>query len=78
MLCDNEGAIATAGNELITNRTKHIAIADLYIKEAVKEAFIDIVKVDTKENLADLTTKPLSKQRIKMLVASIFSPRRSD
>ena len=76
MLCDNEGAIATAGNELITNRTKHIAIADL--KEAVKEVFIDIVKVDAKENLADLTTKPLSKQRIKMLVASIYSPRGGD
>ena len=78
MLCDNEGAIATAGNELITNRTKHIAIADLYIKQAVQEAFIDIVKVGTKENLADLTTKPLSKQRIKELVVSIYSPRGSD
>ena len=33
MLCDNEGAIATAGNEMITNRTKHTAIADLYIKQ---------------------------------------------
>ena len=59
---------------MITNRTKHIAIADLYIKQAVQEAFIDIAKIDTKKNLADLTTKPLSKQRIKMLVASIYSP----
>ena len=75
MLCDNEGAIATASNELITNRTKHIAIADLYIKQAVKEAFIDIDKVSTEDNLADLTTKPLSKHRIKKLAASIYSLR---
>ena len=78
MLCDNEGAIATAGNELITNRTKHIAIADLYIKQAVQEAFIDVVKIDTKKNLADLTTKPLSKQRIRLLVAPIYSRRKRD
>ena len=45
---------------------------------AVQQAFIDVVKIDTQKNLADLTTKPLSKQRIRLLVASIYSRRKRD
>ena len=75
MLCDNEGAIATAGNDMITTRTKHVDIADLYIKQAVQDQFILMEKVPTKENLADLMTKPLPKQTVKGMVSFIYSVR---
>ena len=75
MKCDNAGAIATAGNDMITTRTKHIDIADLYIKQAVQEKFIVMEKVPTKENLADLMTKPLDRQVIRKMVTSIYSIR---
>ena len=75
VLCDNEGAIATAENDMITTRTKHVDIADLYIKQAVQENFILMKKVHTKENLADLMTKPLARQKIQGMVSAIFSKR---
>ena len=40
MLCDNGGAVATAGNDMMTTRIKHVDTADLYIKQAVQEKFI--------------------------------------
>ena len=76
MLCDNAGAIATARSEMITTRTKHIDIADLYIKQAVEEKFIIMEKVPTRENLADLMTKPLDRQVIRKMVTSIYSIRK--
>jgi hypothetical protein len=75
VLCENEGAIATAENDMITTRTKHVDIADLYIKQAVQENFILMKKVHTKENLADLMTKPLARQKIQGMVSAIFSKR---
>ena len=75
MLCDNEGAIATAGNDMITTRTKHVDIADLYIKQAVQESFILMEKVHTKDNLADLMTKPLARQKVQGMVSAIYSKR---
>jgi len=75
VLCDNEGAIATAENDMITTRTKHVDIADLYIKQAVQENFILMKKVHTKVNLADLMTKPLARQKIQGMVSAIFSKR---
>ena len=75
MLCDNEGAIATAENDMITTRTKHVDIADLYIKQAVQDKFIMMEKVPAKENLADLMTKPLPRQVVQRMVSLIYSTR---
>ena len=72
MLCDNEGAIATAENDMITTRTKHVDIADLYIKQAVQDKFIMMEKVPTKDNLADLMTKPLPRQVVQRMVSFTY------
>ena len=75
MLCDNGGAVATAGNDMMTTRIKHVDTADLYIKQAVQEKFILMEEAPTKENLADLMTKPLPKQTVKGMVSFIYSMR---
>ena len=50
-------------------------IADLYIKQAVQENFILMEKVHTKDNLADLMTKPLARQKVQGMVSAIYSKR---
>jgi hypothetical protein len=37
--CDNQGAIATAINNKVTSRTKHIHIRDLFVAQAIAEGF---------------------------------------
>jgi hypothetical protein len=73
MLCDNGGAVATAGNDMMTTRIKHVDTADLYIKQAVQEKFILMEEAPTKENLADLMTKPLPKQAVQGMVSFTYS-----
>ena len=42
-------------------RTKHIAIKYRHFREHVKNKTIRVVAIDTKEQIADIFTKPLEK-----------------
>jgi hypothetical protein len=59
VLGDNQGALAAAKNEQVSERTKHIEIADLYVRQAVEEGWVKADYVPTDENTADILTKPL-------------------
>ena len=55
---DNNGALALANSGRVTPRTKHIAVKMHHFREHVgKDKGIEIVKVDTSEQLADILTK---------------------
>ena len=56
---DNNGAIELAKAPKLRPRTKHINIKYHHFKEAVRRGDIQIVKVDTAEQLADIGTKAL-------------------
>jgi Reverse transcriptase (RNA-dependent DNA polymerase) len=56
---DNNGAISLAQGNSGSDFTKHIDIAYHTIREYVEEGLIEIVRVNSKENLADMFTKPL-------------------
>ncbi|XP_032457437.1 uncharacterized protein LOC100116824 isoform X3 [Nasonia vitripennis] len=60
---DNTGAIniATYGN--FTKNSKHIEVHYHFVHESVNEGKINIVKVDTNENIADIFTKSLSREK---------------
>ena len=60
---DNSGAIniATYGN--FTKNSKHIEIHYHFIHESVEEKSIEICKIDTNENIADVFTKALCKDK---------------
>jgi hypothetical protein len=57
---DNKGAIDLAHNPKFHARTKHIDIRHHWIRDLVALKVITIQKVDTKSNLADGLTKPLT------------------
>ena len=64
---DNQGAISIAKNPVAHSRTKHISIRYHYIREAVQEGIVNLCYCPTEQMIADLLTKPLPKERFKML-----------
>jgi hypothetical protein len=67
LLCDNESAIKIAHNPVQHTRTKHIDIRHHFIREHVSHGDIDLSYVGTKDNLADIFTKPLDEARFREL-----------
>jgi hypothetical protein len=62
LLCDNESAIRMADNPVEHSRTKHIAIRYHFLRDHQQKGDIKIAYVNTKEQLADIFTKPLVEQ----------------
>ena len=57
---DNNGALGRATSPKMTPRTRHIAVKYHFFKEHVKPGEIEIVKVDTKAQKANIFTKGLT------------------
>ena len=70
--CDNQSVVHNSQNPNSTLKKKHIAISFHKIREAVAAGIVEIHKVGTLHNLADLLTKPLSGVRVNMLTDKIF------
>jgi hypothetical protein len=62
LLCDNESAICMADNPVEHSRTKHIAIQYHFLRDHQQRGDIEIAYVSTKEQLADIFTKPLDEK----------------
>ena len=56
---DSQGAIAMTYNPVNRSTTKHIALADHYVREQQEEGVISVSYVDTQSMIADIFTKPL-------------------
>ena len=63
LLCDNESAIKIAYNPVQHSRTKHIEIRNHFIRDHVARGDIELIYVPTKDQLADIFTKPLDEAR---------------
>ena len=62
LYCDNTGTVDKIKNNNYHNRTKHFDYRMKLTREAVKEGWLSISHVGTKNQLADVLTKPLSLQ----------------
>jgi hypothetical protein len=62
LLCDNESAIRMTDNLVEHNRNKHIAIRYHFLRDHQQKGDIEIAYINTKEQLADIFTKPLDEQ----------------
>ena len=58
---DSKGGIAQTYNPTNRAATKHIDVADHYIREQVERKRITVTHVDTRDMDADIFTKPLDK-----------------
>jgi hypothetical protein len=62
LLCDHESAIRMADNPVEHSRTKHIAIRYHFLRDHQQKGDIEIAYINTKDQLADIFTKPLDEQ----------------
>ena len=65
--CDNESAIKIAENPVQHNKTKHIEIHHHYITDHVAKGNIELLHVNTENQLADIFTKPLEEATFREL-----------
>ena len=69
---DNQGAIALVKNNIIQNRSKHIDIRYHFIRNNYANGSIDIIYIPTESNVADLMTKPVTKQKLEHFKTLLF------
>jgi hypothetical protein len=62
LLCDNESAIRMAENPVEHSRTKHIYIRYHFLRDHQQRGDIEITYINTKDQLADIFTKPLDEK----------------
>ena len=67
---DNEAAIKLAHNPEM-QRTKHIETRHFYVKECVQETLLEVERISSQDQLADIMTKSLFKLRFRMLCQAI-------
>jgi len=65
---DNQGVIALAKDNKFHLRTKHINLWYHFIQEAFKDKKININYIPTNDNIVDIFTKPLAKQKFRHFV----------
>lgn len=60
IMCDNNSAILISKNPVLHSRTKHIEIRHHFIRDHIEKGDVELIHVDTKLQIADIFTKPLS------------------
>ncbi|GJX24765.1 hypothetical protein Tco_0231061 [Tanacetum coccineum] len=68
---DNESTIYIVKNPVFHSKTKHIKIRYHFIRDSYKNKLIQVIKIHTDHNVADLLTKALDVSRFQFLTASI-------
>lgn len=68
---DNSGAIYIAKNGNFTKNSKHIEVHYHYVHEYVKDGLINIVKISTDDNVADIFTKSLGREKFERFRAML-------
>jgi hypothetical protein len=77
LLCDNLNATYLSFNPVNHSCMKHIQIDLHFVRDLVQKGSLQVWHVHTQDQLADLLTKPLSKQRTKILRNNIGLANRS-
>lgn len=72
LLCDNEGAICLSDHNTNHNRTKHIDIQHHFVREHIHSGAIKVNYISTKEQLADILTKPLDRPLHELFITKLL------
>ena len=68
LLVDIFAAIAIASKPGVNGKTKHIALRYHFIRQLIAEGIIDVVKVGTADNVADVLTKAVDRATFERIV----------
>ena len=64
---DNQGCIALAKNPVHQQRSKHIDVRYHFLRNVVSDRIVELYHVPSRENIADVLTKPVSQYKIRAL-----------
>ncbi|GKE33116.1 hypothetical protein Tco_1452438, partial [Tanacetum coccineum] len=67
---DNESAICVVKNHVYHSKTKHIEIRHHFIRDSYEKKLIEMVKIHTNYNVADLLTKAFDVTRLQALISA--------
>lgn len=65
--CDNTSIVNMSNNPMMHSKTKHISIKYHFLRDKVAEKKIRLEYISTKENIANIFTKPLPKDSFEYL-----------
>ncbi|GKB81142.1 putative ribonuclease H-like domain-containing protein, partial [Tanacetum coccineum] len=68
---DNESTICIVKNPVFHSKTKHIEIKHHFIRDSYEKILIQVIKIHTDHNVADLLTKAFDVSRFLFLTASV-------
>ncbi|GKE71051.1 putative ribonuclease H-like domain-containing protein, partial [Tanacetum coccineum] len=68
---DNESTVGKVKNLVFHSKTKHIEIRHHFIRDSNEKKLIQMIKIHTDQNVADLLTKAFDVGRFRYLIASI-------
>ena len=71
IIIDNNSTLCIIKNTVFHSKTKHIEIRHYFIRDCYEKKLIQVVKIHTDKNVADLLTKHFDVGRFQFLVASI-------
>ncbi|GJZ86331.1 putative reverse transcriptase, RNA-dependent DNA polymerase [Tanacetum coccineum] len=66
---DNESTICIVKNPVFQSKTKHIEIRHHFIRDSYEKRLIQVIKIHTDHNVADLLTKAFDVSRFQYLIA---------
>jgi hypothetical protein len=75
LLTDNQSAIDLSKNPEYHARSKHIDIQYHYVREIIQSGQVSLKYVSTKDNIADVLTKPLSPAIFDKFKSSLVMPK---
>ncbi|GJX02840.1 putative ribonuclease H-like domain-containing protein [Tanacetum coccineum] len=68
---DNESTVCIVKNPVFHSKTKHIETRHHFIRDSYEKRLIQVIKIHTDHNVADLLTKAFDVSRFQYLIASI-------
>eukprot|EP00253_Pinus_taeda_P031287 PITA_31287 len=71
LFCDSQSAIHLAKNPAYHSKSKHITIKYHFVRQVITESGVSLEKVHTKENCADMFTKPVLLEKLRWCLASL-------
>ncbi|GJZ70657.1 hypothetical protein Tco_0634508 [Tanacetum coccineum] len=71
LYCDNKSAIALCYNNVQHSQAKHIDVRYHFIKEQVENGIVELYFVRIEYQLAEIFTKPLSRDRFNFLIKKL-------
>ena len=77
LFTDSMGVVAMSRSSALSSATRHIEVADFYVREMVSRGIVTVSHVPTGEMVADVLTKALAAPKFGALVACMlaqFSP----